>query len=61
MHPEIVNKWCTQNKDLPEIKKNVEELKKLHDDMMKNMEMNHPGFKSDLPERLTVERYIRIY
>ena len=58
---EVLNKWIDINKDLPAVKKNAEDLMNMHDDLFDKNQINHPGFSDILPERLTQDRYIRIY
>lgn len=58
---EVVNKWTSQNKSLAEITDNANDLVKLDEEVFDKQKVTHSGFASELPARLTKERYIRIY
>ena len=58
---EIVNHWITKNLNNPTIKKQISELDKLYDDVYVHQRITDLGYQSEIPERMTRERYIRIY
>jgi hypothetical protein len=59
--PELVQKWVSEHAKHPKIIKQVEELDKLSCDVYEHMKVTSIPFVDKLPERLTRERYIRIY
>ena len=56
---EALQKWVAANKNHPKVKANAEMLNQIEDDLINKFELNHEGFV--LPEKLTKERYMRIY
>lgn len=60
-HPEIVQKWTVQNKELDQVKKNGEALVQLSNQVFEVSKVDAITFEKPLPEKLTKELYIRLY
>jgi len=54
-----VDKWTKANAGHPKFKAIADLIEQVERDLVEKLELNHPGFA--LPERLTKDRYMRIY
>lgn len=59
--PEIVNEWVAKNVKNAKIQKQIADLDKLYEDVYTHLKITDLGYDKELPERMTRERYIRIY